>query len=67
MLTMGQKLSLRREELGMTQAELADRSGVNPKTIAGWENDRFNPRFIPLCLVADVLELSLDYLAEGVC
>ena len=62
-MTLGQKLVAARKVLGMTQLGVAEAAGVNYKTLAGWEQDRVDPRFFDLCLVAGVLGLSLDYLA----
>ena len=63
-ITTGQKLKARREALGMTINELARRSGVSRMSIYYWENDVRDPSFFNLICIADVLDLSLDYLAN---
>lgn len=62
-MTLGQKLKETRLQAGYTQAKLGELAGVDYKTIAGWEQERHEPRFFDLVSVASVLGLSLDYLA----
>lgn len=40
---VGTRIRLRRQELGMTQAELAARIGVHPATIRAWELNKNYP------------------------
>lgn len=47
----GEELKKRRNDLGMTQAELADLLGVKPNTVARWENGVLPvPAYLPLAL-----------------
>ena len=41
--TVGSRIRLRRQELGMTQEELAARIDVHPATVRAWELDRNFP------------------------
>ncbi|MBL0142057.1 MAG: transcriptional regulator [Betaproteobacteria bacterium] len=41
--TLGQHLRKRRQELGLTQAEVASKLGVSPFTVLNLENDRRKP------------------------
>jgi transcriptional regulator with XRE-family HTH domain len=47
----GKELKERRQALGWTQAQLADRLGVKPNTVARWENGVLEvPVWLPLAL-----------------
>lgn len=52
-ITVGNTIKILREELGMTQAQLADRAGVNQQTIDRIEKARFNSS---ISLIQQVLQ-----------
>lgn len=56
------KLKDRRTELGLTQAELAERCGVTRKTVNTVENGVFTPSATLAIKLAQVLELSVEQL-----
>jgi len=58
--TLGQLLKRRREELALTQRELASRLGVKPSHVAYLENDRRRPSLGLLSRIGDVLGLPRD-------
>lgn len=39
----GRRIRLRRQALGMTQEELAERVGVDPSSVISWEKQRHKP------------------------
>lgn len=39
LIVLGRELRIIREKLRLTQAEIADRLGVSPNTVARWERD----------------------------
>ena len=43
-LLQGSRLKVRRKELGMTQKQLADLTGIDAKLISAYEHDRIQPR-----------------------
>jgi putative transcriptional regulator len=49
-----------REEVGITQLQLADRMGVSQPVIAALESGRGNPTVGQLAAVADALQVRLD-------
>ncbi len=53
-------LRARREELGLGQAQLAERVGVTQQTISRWENGEVVPPPKRLAKVAKALDLDLD-------
>jgi transcriptional regulator with XRE-family HTH domain len=46
----------------LTQTDLAAKSGLQPSAISHFESGRRIPSFKNLCLLADTLKISLDYL-----
>lgn len=51
-----------REELEITQAELAEKVGVDQSTVAYWESGRYLPSTANLLKLSQVLDCSLDRL-----
>ena len=56
---VGTRIARRRQLLGWTQAELADRLGVSPSTVANWERGAAYPKK-KLGLVEHVLGVTLE-------
>lgn len=52
-------LRRRRESLAITQAHLADLSGVSLRTVAEIERGNGNPSLMTICKLADVLGVDL--------
>ena len=55
----------RRNELNLTQRELATRAGLNPKTIVFLEGGKTGGLYTTVQAVADALEVSVGYLEHG--
>ncbi len=55
-----------RQRAGLTQAELADRLGVNRASIIAWESGAAWPSAAKLPLIADVLQCQIDELYSDV-
>ena len=53
-----------RQERGMTQLELAEKLNYSDKTISKWERGESLPDIVVLKTVADLFEVTLDYLVE---
>ena len=47
---------------GLTQNELAEIIGIKRNTYSDWENGKTEPSFENLIKLADLLEVSLDWL-----
>lgn len=56
----------RREELGLSQAELAKKMGITQPAVSQFESLGANPRIMTLLLYAQALELKLDLGAQGI-
>lgn len=62
-MSTGEKIRKKRLELGLTTKELAEKSGLTRQAVSHYENDRHDPGLLNAACIADVLGLSLDYLA----
>ena len=60
--TMGEIISTRRHELGMTQKDLADQLNVTDKAVSKWERDVAFPDTGTIPKLADILEISMEEL-----
>ncbi|MDE6500555.1 MAG: helix-turn-helix domain-containing protein [Ruminococcus sp.] len=61
-MTFGQKVKLRREELGLAQTELASKAHISQPYLSQLENNVFNPTAPMIIRLAVALEVSIDYL-----
>lgn len=62
-MTVGERIKARREELRMTQSKLAWKTGIPRQLICMYEKNKADPRLFNATCIADVLGVSLDYLA----
>lgn len=62
MKVLGQKIKQLRIAAGMSQAQLAERIGVNPKTIQRYEANEFCPDTFILSRISAYFGVSSDYL-----
>lgn len=63
--TIGQRIKELRELKGLTQAQLGELIFVSDKTISKWEKDKSEPDSNSLVLLAEKLNVTLDYLLTG--
>lgn len=59
---LGWYIATRRKRLGLTQAELAERTGVSKSAIAKWETDGGLPDRDNLRRLAEIMKVSVDEL-----
>lgn len=64
MKDLGSRLKKARENKRLTQQEVADKFGVSHVTISGYERNRRDPDSDTLTQLADLYEVSLDWLKE---
>lgn len=57
-----ERLKELRLKKGLTQTELGEKVGVKQNTFTNWEKDKREPSFENLIKLADLLEVSLDWL-----
>jgi transcriptional regulator with XRE-family HTH domain len=61
-LPLGERLKQLRQERGLSQADLAAKVGTDPGQISRYENGRMAPSAEAVARLADVLDVSCDYL-----
>jgi len=64
-VTLGGRITLARESINLTDAQLSRRLGVMVKTVRNWETDRSEPRGNKLATLSGVLGVSLPWLVTG--
>lgn len=66
--TIGQKIKERREQLGLTQSELAKKLGISQNTVNGYENKNWkNPSAKVVFKLACTLSVPVVYLLDDDC
>lgn len=63
--TLGGRISLARDARDISVEEAAQTLGIEPATWSDWENDRSEPVFDRLEMMASVLQVSVAWLADG--
>ena len=58
------KLRELRNTKGLTQNELAEKLNVSGQTILNWENGIYEPKINQLIQLADIFNVSIDYLVD---
>ncbi|MBR0194394.1 MAG: helix-turn-helix transcriptional regulator [Bacilli bacterium] len=53
-----------RNKSGLTQNEIANKLGVSGQTILNWENGIYEPKINQLIELADLFDVTVDYLIE---
>lgn len=64
-MSVGGRIAQMREELGLTQTELANKSGLKPPTISQYESGLRNPSYEALIKLSNALNVTTDYLITG--
>lgn len=59
-MTMGKQIEERRKSLGVSQADLAEMSGVSLRTVSAIENDSANPSIEVLSRILSSLGLVIS-------
>ncbi len=61
-LTIGQRITVKRKELGLSQADLGDRLGVSRQAISKWEGDGAIPEVDKLIALSRLFGVSVGWL-----
>jgi len=64
-LTLGDRIMLHRRKKGLSQQELSKLLGVNQSNVAKYENNKVKPNLDVLIKLADLFEVTTDYLLRG--
>jgi len=63
-MTLGEKIKEARKEAGLSQEQLAEKMCVSRSAIAKWETDKGMPDVNNLKVMAQLLNVSVDYLLD---
>lgn len=61
---IGKRIKIRREQLGLTQAELANKLKITPSAVTNYENDISHPKEKVLYKLFDALKCDANYLFQ---
>ena len=61
-MKMGEKLKKLRKDFNLSQQQVAEKLSVGQDTISLWENDKSLPATEYLSQLADIFDVSVDYL-----
>lgn len=64
-MELGKQIKMHRQELHLSQEELANRIYVSRQTVSNWENDKSYPDVNSLVLLSEIFQISLDNLIKG--
>ena len=64
MNNLGARIAEKRKSLGMTQIEFAEKMHVTRQTVSRWESGTAMPDIDKIGEIADILEVSCDYLLK---
>jgi len=64
-MSIGKRIRKRRQELKLTQEDLARALGLTPQHISGIEQDKRSPSLASLAKLAEELGITVDYLVTG--
>ena len=63
MKTLGNRLKEKRIEHHLTQKQIANKLNINQVTYHGYEKDKHKPDIDTLIKIADIFNISIDYIA----
>lgn len=63
-MTFGEKLKEARKEAGLSQEQFAEKMNVSRSAVAKWETDKGMPDVNNLKVMAQLLNISIDYLLD---
>ena len=63
-MSLGNKLAQARKKQNLTQEQLAERLGVTRQAVSRWESDAAYPETDKIVRMAQILEVSCDYLLQ---
>lgn len=61
-MTLGQNISILRKQKKLSQSDLGKKAGTSGDIIGRYERDEVNPSIEVASKIADILEVSLDFL-----
>ena len=66
MSNIGKNISSRRKNLCITQEQLAEKLNVTRQAVSNWENGKTEPDIETLTKIAQIFDISIDELVDGI-
>ena len=63
--SIGRLIAVLRREKGLTQVELAEMLNMSDKAVSKWESEKGNPDISQLPLLAEIFDVTIDYIMTG--
>jgi transcriptional regulator with XRE-family HTH domain len=64
-MTIGQRIRKVRRTRDLTQAELGEKAGIDPRNLTRYENDKLKPSLKVLMRLADALDTPIEQFIDG--
>ena len=64
-MTIGERIFLRLDEIGMSQKVFAEKTGIAQSTISEWKTKKNNPTADKILIICDVLDVTPYWLLSG--
>ena len=66
MTSVGENIKKTRNKIGITQEELAEKINVTRQAVSNWENGKTEPDIETLTKIAQIFDISIDELVDGI-
>ena len=66
MTAIGNNIKSNRQKFGITQEQLAEKINVTRQAVSNWENGKTEPDIETLTKIAQIFDISIDELVDGV-
>jgi len=66
MTAIGNSIKSNRQKLGITQEQLAEKINVTRQAVSNWENGKTEPDIETLTKIAQIFDISIDELVDGI-
>ena len=64
-MTIGDRIFDRLKEIGMTQKEFSEKTGISQSTISEWKSKRTNPTSEKIMIICDTLRVTPEWILSG--
>ena len=64
-MTISERVFYRLKEIGMSQKEFSEHTGIAPSTISEWKSKKTNPTSEKIMLICNVLKVTPEWLLSG--
>ena len=66
MTSVGENIKKTRNKIGITQEQLAEKINVTRQAVSNWENGKTEPDIETLTKIAQIFDISIDELVDGI-